>query len=160
MSSENPGVVAAEGERYMPRGRKFIAEQTIRKLREAEVALARGKPETGSDGRRVSPMTSRNSWGGASGWPRPRKVSPSRISANRSSLRPYRRPWYITAKNAERFAHPITLRSSVCNACKSAAERWPMTRMTSPCSMVLKKGLSTDALMSPAPRQSSTMASP
>lgn len=68
-------------------------------------------------------------------------------------------PTTITAKNAARFAHPITLRSSLCNVCKSAAERWPMTRMTSPCSMVLKTGLSTDALMSPSPRQSSTMAS-
>jgi hypothetical protein len=68
--------------------------------------------------------------------------------------------WHITATNVERFAHPITFRSSLCSVCKSAAERWPMTRMTRPCSMVLKTGLSTDALMSQAPRQSSTMASP
>lgn len=68
--------------------------------------------------------------------------------------------WHITGKNAERFAHPTTFRTSLCNVCRSAVARWPMTRMTSPCSMVLKTGLSNDALMSPAARQSSTMASP
>ena len=58
------------------------------------------------------------------------------------------------------FAHPMTFPSSPCSDCRSVAERWPNTRITSPCSMVLKTGLSTDSLMSPAFLQSTTRASP
>ena len=56
--------------------------------------------------------------------------------------------------------HPIASPSTRRSVFMSATERWPMTRTTRPCSMVVKIGLSTDALMSPAICQSSTCASP
>ena len=40
---ENLCVVQPKGGHEMPRGKKFTAEQIIRKVREAEVELARGK---------------------------------------------------------------------------------------------------------------------
>ena len=59
-----------------------------------------------------------------------------------------------------RRGYPITSATTSRSVLMSAAERLPMTRKMSPCSMVVKTGLSTDSLTSPAPFQSATIASP
>lgn len=55
---------------------------------------------------------------------------------------------------------PITSATTSRSILMSAADRCPMTRMTSPCAMVVNTGLSTDSLTSPAPCQSATIDSP
>ena len=42
-----------------------------------------------------------------------------------------------------RLGYPITSPTTSRSVLMSATERWPMTRKTSPCSMVVKIGLST-----------------